>query len=52
MKKILLFLILCLITLSSFYSQQLSELRVNGKATLLDGELVAREIKDANGNIC
>ena len=52
MKKILLFLILCLITLSSFYSQPLSELRVTGKATLLDGELVAREIKDANGNIC
>ncbi|MBS4028653.1 MAG: PEGA domain-containing protein, partial [Ignavibacteriales bacterium] len=47
--KILLFLLL---SFSFTHSQELSQLRVVGKAELLTGEIIARENKDVNGEVC
>jgi len=50
MKKALLIFLFLLI--SNSFSQDISQLRVVGKADLISGELIDKSIRDANGAIC
>ncbi len=49
MKHILIFL-LCIIILP-IYAQEMNELRVVGKGEMQPGELIDRDVKDANGDV-
>ncbi|MGD1046405.1 MAG: PEGA domain-containing protein [Bacteroidota bacterium] len=53
MKNILQFQLLLILFLSSLlFSQQLSQMSVVGKADVQSSELVAKEVRDANGEVC
>ncbi|MEI7812495.1 MAG: PEGA domain-containing protein [Ignavibacteria bacterium] len=52
MKSIFFSFVLLVILISPFYSQELSELRISGKCVILPEELIDRNNRDVNGEVC